>query len=83
VTDIKEEYNMPENRTNWVTKEQLDIPLCNIFKGTKTNGTARIFVRTSEIILGVKHANLEGMSYEEMNRYIDSLDRQIEDLNNA
>lgn len=68
---------MKEDRSAWVTKEQLDTPLCDIFPGTKTNGTARIYVLASEAILGLKPANLESMSYVKMNRYIDSLDRKI------
>lgn len=72
---------MEEDRSTWVTKEQLDTPLCDIFKGVKTNGTARLYVEVSEDILGLERANLESMSYEAMNRYIDSLDARIEKLN--
>lgn len=71
---------MSEDRSLWVTKEQLDTPLCDIFPGTKTNGTARIYVSTSEALLGLKPVVLEEMSYEEMNRYIDCLDLRIAKL---
>lgn len=71
---------MSEDRSTWVTREQLDTPLCDIFPGTRTNGTARIYVRTSEILLKLKPANLEDMTYVDMNRYIDSLDRQMAKL---
>jgi|GEM_PF-1619766 len=71
---------MSEDRSLWVTKEQLDTPLCDIFSGTKTNGTARIYVSTAEALLGLKPVVLEEMSYEEMNRYIDCLDLRIAKL---
>lgn len=71
---------MKENRSHWITKEQLDTPLCDIFTDTKTNGTARLYVGISEQILGLEPANLESMTYKEMNRYIDSLDGRIESL---
>ena len=72
---------MKEDRSHWITKEQLDIPLCDIFAGTKTNGTARLYVGISETLLGLEQANLEDMTYEEMNRYIDFLDSRIESQN--
>ncbi|MGG3233232.1 hypothetical protein ABEP17_06920 [Priestia flexa] len=71
---------MKEDRSMWVTKKQLDTPLCDIFPGTKTEGTARIYVLACEAILGLKPANLEGMSYVAMNRYIDSLDSRMAKL---
>jgi len=74
---------MKEDRSHWITKEQLDTPLCDIFEGTKTNGTVRIYVGISETLLGLEPANLEVMTYEEMNRYIDSLDKRIECMNNS
>ena len=57
-----------------ITKEQLDTPLCDIFGDTKTNGTARIFVISSEKEFGLESKDLENMKYEEMNKYIESLD---------
>ncbi|MBZ9536816.1 hypothetical protein KGR20_21895 [Cytobacillus oceanisediminis] len=71
---------MSEDRSLWVTKEQLDTPLCDIFPGTKTNGTARIYVRSCEAILGLPPKKLEKMSYEYMNRYIDLLASRMENL---
>ncbi|WP_110113246.1 hypothetical protein [Bacillus sp. CGMCC 1.16541] len=74
---------MIQDRSNWVTKEQLDTPLRDIFQGVKTNGTARIYVASCEVILGIEPSNLEAMSYEEMNKYIDSLDRRMAALANG
>lgn len=72
--------SMGEKKSHWVTKEQLDTPLCDIFKGTQTKGTARAYVRMSEIYLGLKPTHLDGMEFEEMNNYIDSLDERIEKM---
>ncbi|MGG3235389.1 hypothetical protein ABEP17_18310 [Priestia flexa] len=71
---------MKEDRSMWVTKKQLDTPLCDIFPGTKTEGTARFYVRMCEVILELRPKNLEKMSYVEMNRYIDSFDSMMSDL---
>lgn len=61
----------------WILKKQLDTPLCNVFSGTKTNGTARQWVVITEFVLGMEPANLDVMSYEELNKYIDSLDEKL------
>lgn len=61
----------------WILKEQLDTPLCDVFPGTKTNGTARQWVVITEFVLGIEPTNLEVMSYEELNKYIDSLDEKM------
>lgn len=59
---------------HWVTHDQLDTPLCNLFPGTKTTNTARQYVFICEILLKLKFKNLEKMSFQEMNEYIDRLD---------
>ncbi|WP_152976466.1 hypothetical protein [Alkalihalophilus marmarensis] len=68
---------MKENRSNWVKKDQLDTPLCEIFEDVRTTGTVRHYVTTAERILGLKPKRLDRMRYVEMNRYIDSLDEKI------
>lgn len=69
------------NNDTWILKEQLDTPLNEVFPGTKTNGTARLWVIITEFALGIVPANLDEMSYEELNRYIDSLDEKVMQLN--
>ena len=65
---------------HWVTKKQLDTPLCNLFPGTRTTNTARQYVFIVEVMLGLKPKNLDNMGYEEMNKYIDSLDNEFQQL---
>lgn len=67
-----------ESREGWVTKEQLDTPLCDIFEGTKTNRTVREYVIMCEGFLEKEHVILESMPYERMNRYIDYLSLRME-----
>ena len=69
---------MSEDRSGWVTKVQLDMPLCNVFEGMITNGTAREYVVMCESILKKGFVKLEKMTYEGMNRYIDSLSLLID-----
>lgn len=69
------------SRDTWVTKEQLDTPLCDVFPGkVKTNGTVRTWVLIAESFLGLDNADLESMEYEKMNKYIDSLDDELQRL---
>lgn len=65
----------------WILKEQLDTPLCDVFPGTKTNGTVRQWVVITEFVLDIAPANLDAMSYEKLNKYIDSLDKKLMQLN--
>ena len=65
----------------WILKEQLDTPLNKVFPGTKTNGTARQWVVITEFVLSIKPANLDVMSYERLNKYTDSLDEKLIQLN--
>jgi len=67
-------------KETWVNKEQLDIPLCEIFDGVKTDGTVREYVRIAETILRLPHLVLESLSYTEMNRYIDRLSEQMDKI---
>ena len=67
------------SKSHWVTHEQLDTPLCDIFPDAKSDGTARHWVFMAEIILKQmpKAHVLEDMSYEDMNEYMDYLDEQL------
>lgn len=66
------------NENQWVTVDQLDVPLCDIFENVQTNGTARVFIRMSEMLFGLPMRDLESMSYEELNLYIEELDTHME-----
>ncbi|MFD2046030.1 hypothetical protein ACFSTA_12430 [Ornithinibacillus salinisoli] len=66
------------DKSTWVTIEQLDTPLCDVFPGTKTDGTVRMWVLIAESFLGLKKADLESMEHAEMNKYIDSLDEELQ-----
>lgn len=62
------------SKEHWVTHEQLDTPLCDLFPGTRTKNTARQYVFICEVLLNLAPGNLEAMTYEDMNKYIDRLD---------
>lgn len=62
------------SREHWVTHEQLDTPLNELFPGTRTTNTARQYVFICEVLLNLPPGNLEAMEYEDMNRYMDRLD---------
>ncbi len=66
-----------EIKKHWVKKEDLDTPLCEVFPDTKTNGTARQWVAITEFVLGVSPCNLDKMNLIEINKYMDSLDKQL------
>jgi exopolysaccharide biosynthesis predicted pyruvyltransferase EpsI len=67
---------------HWVTHEQLDTPLCDLFPGTRTVNTARQHVFICEVLLKLKPTNLNNMSYKNMNKYMDNLDLKMQELNN-
>jgi hypothetical protein len=67
-----------KNEKQWVRVDQLDIPLCDIFGNVQTNGTARTFIRLNEMLFGLPMQDLESMSYEELNLYIEELDTNME-----
>lgn len=64
-------------KKHWVKKEDLDTPLCEVFSDTKTTGTARQWVAITEFVLGVSPCDLDKMNFNEMNEYMDSLDKQL------
>lgn len=66
-----------QDRSHWVTHEQLDTPLCDIFDGTKTTRTARQYIQNACFILRQQPLNLSKLSYEELNLYMDLLDATI------
>lgn len=68
---------MANNKKAWVRKEQLDIPLNELDKGINSSMTTRSFVRIMEKTLGYPHVEIETLSYEDMNEYIDSLSLDV------
>lgn len=62
------------DKKHWIKKEQLDTPLCDIFEDTETSETARKFIIESEKHFGMEHDDLESMSNEKLNEYIEFLD---------
>lgn len=69
-----------QNKEHWITQEQLDTPLCNIFPNVKTRGTARIYVTMACLTLGQKPKDLSKLSYTELNEYMDELEQKIDAL---
>lgn len=69
-----------QERSHWVTHDQLDTPLCSIFPDTITTGTARLYVTVACCALGVEPLDLSQLSYEELNQYMDELDNKVSQL---
>lgn len=65
-------------KDTWITVDQLDTPLCDIFPGTITNGTVREYVRMGEKILGWIPKSIDFMGYEELNEYVDLIAYKID-----
>lgn len=57
-----------------ITKEQLDIPICDIEDTATNEGTFREFIRSSEEEFGLQNLDIDGMTDEELNDYIEQLD---------
>jgi hypothetical protein len=55
------------------TKENLDTSICEIELGATNKETVREFIRNSEKEFGMQGAELEKMSDEELNNYIEHL----------
>ena len=71
---------LKQDRSHWVTHEQLDTPLCKIFPNTKTTGTARLYVNMACLTLGQKPQDLSKLSYVELNQYMDELEHKVAQL---
>lgn len=67
------------SKEHWVTHDQLDTPLCDVFPGTMTSATARTYVIVAEKVMELPHQELEKMSYEKMNEYMDYLDEKAQE----
>lgn len=57
-----------------ITQNNLDIPFSKLIEGVKNNETPRQFIRNSEKEFGIPEANLNVMSEDELNGYIEHLD---------
>ena len=62
-----------ESMANY-TKVQLDIPFCGLHEGVENKETIREFIRNTEKEFGRDTADLENMSEDELNHYIEFLD---------
>lgn len=80
VPTVLEVVGIDMTKEHWVTHKQLDIPLCILFPGTRTANTARQYVFICEVLLKLKPKNLDTMSYQEMNLYIDDLALKMKSL---
>lgn len=57
-----------------ITKEQLDIPICDVVDGATNEETYREFIKSSEEEFGLASKDLDLMTDEEVNAYLDFLD---------
>lgn len=58
----------------YFTKENLDTPISMIEEGATNTQTPREFIRSSEEEFGLEHLNIDGLTEEDINDYIDLLD---------
>lgn len=68
---------MEKKNKVWITKDQLDTPLNELQYGIDSSMSTRMFVRLMEKVLGYPHKDLEELSYEGMNGYIDGLALEV------
>ncbi|PFP30204.1 hypothetical protein COJ96_05680 [Bacillus sp. AFS073361] len=57
-----------------IKKEHLDIPFCSLIVGATNDESPREFIRNSEREFGMSMADIDNMSEEELNGYIEHLD---------
>lgn len=57
-----------------LTKERLDKRICDIQKYAKNTQTYREFIVESEKEFGMEHRDLDGMTDENLNEYLEFLD---------
>lgn len=57
-----------------IKKEHLDLPFSSLIAGVENDESPREFIRNSEREFGMRMADIENMSEEELNGYIDFLD---------
>jgi hypothetical protein len=57
-----------------IRKDELDKRICDIEEGTTNTQTYREFIKQSENEFGMEPQNLDSMSQEELNKYLNFLD---------
>lgn len=57
-----------------ITKENMDIPFCDLIEEATNTETPREFIRNSEEEFGFGNEDIDNMSEDELNVYIDQLD---------
>ncbi len=57
-----------------ITKAVLDIPFSKLIEGVENNETPRKFIRESEFQFGMEPADIDSMTEDELNGYIEHLD---------
>jgi hypothetical protein len=57
-----------------ITKLNMDISFSKLIEGVTNNETPREFIRNSENEFGMKHSDIDNMSEDELNGYIEYLD---------
>ena len=57
-----------------ITMDNIDTRFCDFEEGATNKETPREFIRNTEKEFGLPHVNLDNMSEDELNIYIDHLD---------
>lgn len=57
-----------------ITKENMNTPFSELIEGADNPETPRQFIRNSEAEFGLEPADIDSMSEEELNGYIEHLD---------
>ena len=57
-----------------ITKENTDTPICDLVEEAYNKETPREFIRNSEKEFGFGEVDIDNMSEDELNVYIDQLD---------
>jgi len=57
-----------------ITKENIDTPFNELISGADNPETPREFIMNSEAEFGIGPADIDNMSEDELNEYIDNLD---------
>lgn len=57
-----------------ITKEDIDTPFCDLIEGATNPETPREFIRDSEEEFGFGKKDINNMSEDELNVYIDQLE---------
>lgn len=57
-----------------ITHDKLDTPIRELYEGAENKETIREFVLTTEETFGMERRNLDSMSVDELNMYVEFLD---------